>query len=80
NFTSKDYQLASSKEPLISTPTMSASELKKWYFKAFRETFMIRFMNDPKVLLNINLVQDFKNRPFQALKITYSYIKSALLK
>lgn len=75
NFTSHDYQLAYSKEPLINTPTMSVSNLKKWYFKAFKSTLLVRAKKNPLVLLNLNIVQEFKRHPLRAMKIFYSYFK-----
>jgi anaerobic magnesium-protoporphyrin IX monomethyl ester cyclase len=76
--TSRDYQLAYSKEPVINTPTMPAQLLKKWYFRSFKETLLVRLRKDPKVLLNLNIVQEFKKSPLKALRITYANIKTAL--
>ena len=76
----KDYQLAYSKEALIDTPSMPSSKLKKWYFKALRETLLVRIKKNPRVLLNLNIVQEFRNHPIRALKIALSYSKSALSK
>jgi anaerobic magnesium-protoporphyrin IX monomethyl ester cyclase len=76
--TSRDYQLAYSKEPVINTPTMSAYRLKRWYFRSFKETLIVRLVNDPRVLLNLNIVQEFKKSPLKALRIVYANIKVAL--
>ena len=34
--------------------------------------------NDPTVLANLNIVQEFKSHPLKATKLAYSYIKRTL--
>jgi magnesium-protoporphyrin IX monomethyl ester (oxidative) cyclase len=76
NISAKDYQLAYSKYPLINTPTMPASELKRWFYLALKETFLIRFKKNPLVLFNLNIVREFRKNPVRGAKIFFSYIKN----
>ncbi|MDP4012380.1 MAG: radical SAM protein [Candidatus Nanoarchaeia archaeon] len=77
-FTAKDYQLGYSREPMIVTPTMSVDRLKHWYYTAFKETILARIKHDPRVLNELNIVQEFKTNPLKASKIMYSYMKRTL--
>ena len=77
-FTSKDYQLGYSREPMIKTPWMTPDRLKEWYFTAFRETIFARMKHDPRALMNLNIVQELKTNPIKATKLAYSYIKRTL--
>lgn len=77
-FTSKDYQLGYSREPMIKTPWMTTERLKEWYATAFKETIFARLKNDPSVLMNLNIMQELKTNPIKATKLAYSYIKRTL--
>ncbi len=72
----RDYQLAYSKYPIINTPSMPASELKKWYYIALKETFLIRFRKNPLILFNLNIAREFRKNPLRGFKIFFSYIKN----